>query len=230
MNQAFGSTIGVSQVIPRQLKVVSRERAAKLYEVLPFYMATFLCQLPLESLPQFICGMAIYCMTGLRPGYDHMLTYIGVLMLENFAGIGLGMVLSAWFDNVEQAPQVAPMVVVLFLTFSGFFLNQDSIPSLLAPLKHISFIRYAFQALAVNELKGNDGFDCPKRTAFGPPCFQGDDWLKQLKFEDVSIEHNCMLLFVEICVFNLLAFRILNRKRPRFLKPKASVEARLPGA
>merc|ERR1719401_399616 len=106
-----------------------------------------------------------------------MFTYIGVLMLENFAGIGLGMVLSASFDSVEQAPQVAPMVVVLFLVFSGFLLNQDYIPKLLAPLKHISFIRYAFQALAVNELRGNNGFEC-ERGIFRM-CLQGDDWLKQ---------------------------------------------------
>jgi len=216
MNQAFGSSIGVSQVIPRQLKVVSRERAAKLYEAFPFYLATFICQLPLELLPQLICGTAIYTMTGLRPGLDHMFTYIGVLMLENFAGIGLGMVLSASFNSVEQAPQVAPMVVVLFLMFSGFFLNQDSIPKLLEPLKHISFIRYAFQALVVNELRGNDGFECNNRIV--QKCMQGDDWLKQMSFEDVSIQRNCIILFIEIMVFNLLALRILNLKRPQFLK------------
>jgi len=165
--------------------------------------------------------MAIYMMTGLRPGWDHMFTYIGVLMLENFAGIGLGMVLSASFDSVEQAPQVAPMVVVLFLMFSGFFLNQDSIPKLLTPLKHISFIRYAFQALAVNELRGNDGFQCKERI-YGPKCFQGDDWLEQLKFSDVSIQRNCGILLLEIVIFNILAFRILNQKRPSFMKVRST--------
>jgi len=220
MNQAFGSVIGVSQAIPRQLKVVSRERAAKLYEVLPFYAATFICQLPLELLPQLICGSVIYTLTGLRPGWEHMFTYIGVLMLENFAGIGLGMVLSATFTEVEQAPQVAPMVVVLFLMFSGFFLNQDSIPKLLSPLKHISFVRFAFQALVVNELKGNDGFHCDGPRFGGPPCFQGDDWLKNLKFENVSIETNCGYLALEILIFNFLAFRILNARRPAFMKLK----------
>merc|ERR1739838_702908 len=63
---------------------------------------------------------------------------------------------------------------ILFLMFSGFLLNEDSIPAVFAPLKHISFIRYSFQALAVNELKDNQGFTC-KNKVFGPRCLQGND-------------------------------------------------------
>mmetsp|Transcript_64926 Transcript_64926/g.155084 ORF Transcript_64926/g.155084 Transcript_64926/m.155084 type:complete len:649 (+) Transcript_64926:66-2012(+) len=222
MNQAFGGVIGVSQVIPRQLKVVARERANRLYGALPFYLATFICQLPLELVPQLIFGAIVYTLTGLRPGYQHMLTYVGVLMLENFAGIALGMMLSCSFTSVEQAPQLAPMAVILFLMFSGFLLNQASIPKIYTPLKYISFVRYSFESLAVNELKGNNGFTCPK-TRF-MPCFQGDDYLERLNFGEVSIFRNCCILGVEILVFNILAFLILVGKRPKFMQPVPSAD------
>mmetsp|Transcript_10372 Transcript_10372/g.18583 ORF Transcript_10372/g.18583 Transcript_10372/m.18583 type:complete len:645 (-) Transcript_10372:81-2015(-) len=217
MNQAFGGVIGVSQVIPRQLKVVARERANKLYGALPFYLATFLCQLPLELIPQLIFGAIVYTLTGLRPGWDHMLTYVGVLMLENFAAIGLGMILSCSFTSVEQAPQLAPMAVILFLMFSGFLLNQASIPKIYTPLKYISFVRYSFESLMVNELKGNNGFTCSPSPFV--PCFQGDGWLKNLNFEDVSIMKNCLILGLEIAIFNVLALIILAGKRPKFMQP-----------
>mmetsp|Transcript_11148 Transcript_11148/g.25315 ORF Transcript_11148/g.25315 Transcript_11148/m.25315 type:complete len:643 (-) Transcript_11148:6-1934(-) len=220
MNQAFGGVIGVSQVIPRQLKVVARERSNKLYGALPFYLATFLCQLPLELIPQLIFGAIVYALTGLRPGWDHMLTYIGVLMLENFAAIALGMILSCSFTSVEQAPQLAPMVVILFLMFSGFLLNQDSIPRIYTPLKYISFVRYSFESLMVNEFKGNNGFICPPSPL--RPCFQGDSWLKTLNFQDVSIFYNMSIMGVEIAIFNILALIILSGKRPKFMQPIAS--------
>jgi hypothetical protein len=51
MNQAFGSAIGISKIIPQQLKVVSRERAARMYTPLPYYVSTFLVTLPLELAP-----------------------------------------------------------------------------------------------------------------------------------------------------------------------------------
>ena len=42
--------------------------------------------------------------------------------------------------------QVAPVIVILFLMFAGYFLREDSIPPWLAWIKYASFIRYAFQA------------------------------------------------------------------------------------
>ena len=43
--------------------------------------------------------------------------------------------------------QVAPVIVILFLMFAGYFLREDSIPPWLAWIKYASFIRYAFQAI-----------------------------------------------------------------------------------
>merc|ERR1719356_1615341 len=100
-NQAFGSVIGTAGAIPAQLKVVSRERAAKLYDVLPFYVATCIVQLPLELIPQLLFGLILYAATGLRPGWDHALIYVAVLVAENFAGIALGMFLRASFEDVS---------------------------------------------------------------------------------------------------------------------------------
>ena len=68
MNQAFGSAIGISKIIPQQLKVVSRERAARMYTPLPYYVSTFLVTLPLELIPGVVYGTVIYYMTGLREG------------------------------------------------------------------------------------------------------------------------------------------------------------------
>ena len=230
MNQAFGSSIGISQIIPLQLRVVSRERAARLYHAVPYYAATFTTCLPLELIPQFVYSILIYFLAGLRPGWEHVLTYIGIMMLENFVAIGLGMALSGSFKDVSMASQIAPAVVVLFLMFSGFFLNEDSIPAVLGWLKYISFIRYAFTALCINEFKGAT-FDCTggppagvvgsnvttPAAAGGPPCLTGDQVLDQLNFTSVTIGQNALALIIELVVFHVLALGILIRARPQFL-------------
>ena len=114
-----------SQIIP-QPQVVSLR--ARMYTPLPYFLSTFLVTLPLELLPGIVYGTVIYYMTELREGAQYYLTYLGVMLLENFAGIGLGMCLSASFTNVEMAPQLAPAFVILFLMFSGFFLNENNVP------------------------------------------------------------------------------------------------------
>ena len=214
MNQAFGSAIGISKIIPQQLKVVSRERAARMYTPLPYFLSTFLVTLPLELAPGIIYGTVLYFMTALREGLSHYLVYIGVMLLENFAGIGLGMCLSASFNSVEMAPQLAPAFVILFLMFSGFFLNENNVPVFLIWLRELSFIRYAFQALCVNEFAGAE-FTCdPSATA---TCIDGDEHLERLKFDDVKIWENCLILFGMIVGFNALALAIIYYRQPKYL-------------
>jgi ABC-type multidrug transport system ATPase subunit len=186
MNQAFGAVITCAQIIPRQLAVVNRERAARLYKVLPFYIACFIVSLPVEALPQIASNAVIYYMAGMRGNF---FIFFVTLFLENMTGISLGMVLSACFKNVTMAPQVAPMVVILFLIFSGFLINSGSVPVYFIWLREISFIRYAFRALIVNEFQ-DVTFDCADAAdavgAFveaGPPCVPtGMDVLEQLGF------------------------------------------------
>ena len=214
MNQAFGSAIGISKIIPQQLKVVSRERAARMYTPLPYFLSTFLVTLPLELAPGIIYGTVLYFMTALREGFSHYLVYIGVMLLENFAGIGLGMCLSASFTSVEMAPQLAPAFVILFLMFSGFFLNENNGPVFLIWLREVSFIRYAFQALCVNEFAGAE-FTCdPSATA---TCIDGDEHLDRLKFDDVRIWENCLILLGMIVGFNALALAIIYYRQPKYL-------------
>ena len=82
---------------------------------MPFYAAAFFVNLPLELAPQVGCGAIIYFMTNLRAGVSHFITFVIIMALENFTGIALGMVLSAWLKSVDVVPKVAPLFVVLFL-------------------------------------------------------------------------------------------------------------------
>ena len=198
---------------PAAAQGCQQERAARMYTPLPYYVSTFLVTLPLELIPGVVYGTVIYYMTGLREGLSHYLIFLAVMTLENFAGIGLGMCLSASFTSVEMAPQLAPAFVILFLMFSGFFLNESNVPVWLIWLREISFIRYAFQALCVNEFKGAE-FSCDGSMG---SCVDGDEHLERLKFDDITISGNCGILAGMILGFNLLALGIVYYRQPKYL-------------
>merc|ERR1719265_1294671 len=86
MNQAFGSVIGISDIMPNQLRVVSRERASKMYSSASYFAATFLVTLPLELMPSLVTGTIVYYMTALREDFGAYATYLGVMVLTNFVG------------------------------------------------------------------------------------------------------------------------------------------------
>jgi len=237
MNQAFGSTIGTADIIPKQLLIVSRERASRMYGVAPFYLATWAVTLPLEFFPQILLATIQYFLMGLREGYQHYLVFAGILVLESQCAIAMGMLISALISNVEAAPKVAPAVVVLFLMFSGYFLNDESIPVWLSWIKYLSFIRYAFQALTVNEFRGAT-FDCPpaatttadnisqavnssaSASSYTPSyCLDGDEVLRSLNFDDISIASNAAFLLALIVGFNAIAFwAVMVLRKPTFVR------------
>jgi len=231
MNQAFGAAINISQVIPLQIKVVTRERASNLYAGITYYLATFIVVLPLEMIPQFVYGAILYSMVNLRPGFTYLLTYVGLVLLENMTAIALGMVLSVSFNSVEMAGQLAPAFVIVFLIFSGYFLNEGSIPVWIDWFKYLSFIRYTFQALSVNEFKDQE-FECPtpasstnSSLAMQMPCLDGNQWLEQLGFEEVTVALNCLWNGLILIGFHVLAMIILFFKKPKFLTPKKKKKA-----
>eukprot|EP00937_MAST-01D_sp_MAST-1D-sp2_P003420 g3420.t1 len=117
--------------------------------------------------------------------------------------------------------EVAPAFVVLFLMFSGFLINEESVPVWLSWLQEISFIRYAFKALAINEFRGTT-FDCDGTApaadgAAAPPCLDGDQVLARLNFTS-SIATNCFVLIGTMAAFHATAYAILILRRPKYLK------------
>jgi hypothetical protein len=171
-----------------------------------------------------LTSLLIFYMTNLGGSFW---TFFMVLALENFVGLSLGIMLSACFSNVTMAAQVAPAVVILFLMFSGFLINEDSVPVYFVWLKEISFIRYAFKAVAVNEFQ-DASFDC-NLCPIGPispddDCdlycvTEGQQVLKQLKFDQENIIFTCVMILVAIgVIFNALALLILTLGYPKFLR------------
>merc|ERR1712032_1286810 len=197
-----------------------------LYPVLPFYLSTLVCMVIVESVPQFLNNIAIFPMANL--GGSVRLFFV-IMALENLAGISFGVMLSACFTNVTMAGQIAPAVVILFLIFSGFLINESSIPVYFIWLREISFIRYAFKAIAVNEFEGAE-FDCNlcdveevMRSGNAGDCdlycvTEGEQILRQLKFhQDNMIVTCCIILLVITVVVNVLALIILWARVPKFL-------------
>lgn len=182
-------------------------------------------------MPVLFNALAIYFITNLRNGIDHFFIYAGLLCLEYFVGISLGMLISALIKNVEMAPRVAPAFVILFLMFSGFLLNDESVPVYMAWLKYISFIRYTFQGLTVNEFAGAEfpeGCEAAINGTFpsGPPrCATGDDVLEQLSFEEVEISFVVTMNVIIGFAFHFLAYAILSSREVKYLQLSADKSA-----
>ena len=138
---------------------MSRERSANAYDVFSYFLAKFVCELPLNVLPCVIFGSILYFIVGLNPGPDNFFVFLGALMLEASAAIALGLVVSAAAPTVEAAIDFGPLTLIISLLFGGFFINLQSLPMVAEWLPNISFLRWTFGSLATNEFTG-ETFTC----------------------------------------------------------------------
>lgn len=217
MNLAFGASIGTAQVIPRQLSVVNRERANRLYSIFPFYLTAMFVSIPQEVLPILINNLILFFMTNLSGSFW---LFFAVLLLENMVFVSVGMVLSALLPGVTMASQIAPAVVILFLIFNGNFVNINSVPPYFVWLREISPIKYAFQAAAVNEFENTD-FTCEVTDVV---CIKrGEQVLSQLNFNEEDLILKSIVALIGLCLaFNVIAFVTLLINRPKFLALRES--------
>jgi ABC-type multidrug transport system permease subunit len=74
-----------------------------------------------------------------------------IIFLLSFTAGAIGYFVSSIFSSPETANMVAPIIVMPFILFGGFFANSASYPGWVTWIQYLSPIRYALEALVRNE-------------------------------------------------------------------------------
>lgn len=125
---AFGAMFGALNSFPTERGVVNRERAGKMYHVLPYYLARFICDIPLRVGQGLLFGCIVYWIVGLNPSAAAFFKFVCILIIEGLAAQGLGVAVSAGARNEKVALAIAPAVTVVLILFGGFYVNENTIP------------------------------------------------------------------------------------------------------
>ena len=106
------------------------------------------------------------------------------------------------FDTAENEPcKVCPL---------SAYRSPRSVSALFRPLQELSFIRYAFRGVLVNEFK-DQTYQCDKRADV---CFPtGQAFLEHMDFGDSDITSNALPLLYFFLAMNVLAYVVLLRTR-----------------
>ena len=151
INQAFGGVFSVANTFPLEKKIVDRERTSGAYAVLPYYLAKWLAEFPFAALGPMVFACVSYWIVGFVPEADNFLVFCGVIVMINMTAVSWGMLISSSVNSVEQATGFGPLVIIVFLLFGGFYVNTDNIPVWISWINEISFFKWGFQAMAINE-------------------------------------------------------------------------------
>lgn len=187
--------------------VFMREYGNGYYGLLPYVLSKSMLDIPQGLVSPFVTVSIMYYTLGLKAEWIAYFTTVFTAQLIALVGSSLGLSLGGIFPDFQMAMSLMPAITMPMMIFGGVQINLASIPWYFCWLPYVSPIRWAFSALAQNELRGLIFKDCSP----GVPC-SGDDVLRIFSLDkDPSILQNWLVLATMFGIYTLLSFFFLYR-------------------
>eukprot|EP00054_Salpingoeca_dolichothecata_P027833 m.206300 g.206300 ORF g.206300 m.206300 type:complete len:662 (-) comp26059_c0_seq10:69-2054(-) len=207
INQVFSLMPSLAIFIEQRV-TFSRERAAGMYSTLPYFFAKTIVDLPTLLFFPMVFSAIVYWLTGLQNSAYHFGIFYLTLVLVTNVTSGLFVAFGCISPNLNIAQILAPVTLVLFVLYSGFYINSQSLLPWLDWIAYVSFIKYAWQTLVINEftdltLKCND-------VPAGACIAHGKDELRLLGMENGKIAEDFFILLGMTAGYRILAYLALR--------------------
>jgi ABC-type multidrug transport system ATPase subunit/ABC-type multidrug transport system permease subunit len=178
-----------------------RERANGYYHPSAYFISKAVFDIiPLRVVPPLLMGSIAYYMIGLRHEFTHFLWFLLLTVLFNVVSGGMCLCIGAIAPSVASANLMATLGILGSSLFGGFLLNLGAIPKTLVWLKYLSFWKYAYEALLINELYGLPIIVDPT----GMPSFPADG-----NFLLVELEMDYNRFYIDVIVLTIFAIAFM---------------------
>ncbi|KAK9866000.1 hypothetical protein WJX84_002019 [Apatococcus fuscideae] len=213
INTAMSSLIKTLNVFPTERVVVERERSKRSYAIAPYFVSKLIAESPIGAMFPLLFGSIVYPAAGLHQRASRFLRFMGLLTLESFVSSSLGLAVGAVAPSTEAALAMGPAVILIFVVFGGYYVNDKSVPRALQWIPRTSFIKHGFSGLCANELRGLT-FDKDDKADVN--ISSGQQALQRVGFGDASPGGSARAMG-RILLFNYwVTYCILKSKRPKF--------------
>ena len=198
---AFNELTASIAVFLSHSNVYNRERKNGLYHPFSYWVAKQFALLPYQLLFPGIWIFIIYWISGLQTEWYKFAIFFGILELVAFFCNSIGLILGTVFPP-SISTVCGPLIVVLSSVVSGFVKNLDNMSPFFYGVSHISFARWAFEALIINEFTGLS-LTCDSNELVGNdvcPYTNGDDVIDSFSFAELEM-YQYMLIILAPTLF-----------------------------
>lgn len=211
-NASFSNLFAIVNSFPHELPIFLREYGTGLYRTDTYFLAKNLAEFPTFVLLPFLMITVDYWMIGLYSDWKNYLIASAIIIFVSNVAVSFGMIMSTLAGDVNIALAIAPPIMIPFMMFGGFFLNNDSVPDYFIWLKYLSWFKYSNELLVVNQWENVDHIGCNRNTtASGAGCAfsTGADVLDYMGFSAENTWLNIGLMFALMFGFRILSFIFL---------------------
>uniref|UniRef100_T1JB20 Protein white n=1 Tax=Strigamia maritima TaxID=126957 RepID=T1JB20_STRMM len=214
VSSTFQNLFAVINVLSSELPIFLREHWSGLYRSDVYFFSKTLAEAPIFIVMPFLLSAISYWLIGFYPDAIKFIIASIINILVANAATSFGYLISAVSSTTTMALSVGPPAVLPLLLFGGFFLNKRSVPWYLNWLQYISWFKYAFEALAINQWKDVKHIECNVNNITCPKSglviLQTFDFFPNFLFwpenSDIEFVPNIICLVALIVLIRLAAF------------------------
>lgn len=220
-------------VFSTERTLLKRERAKKMYRVLSYFLAKTVSDLTNNVLLPVFYTMVVYWMANLRPSVTAFCKFSLTYYLIFSTAQSMGLAISIAIPRIQLALVLAPPVTLFFSIMGGFYIPLDNMHPGIAWATWLSFCRYGYAALLINEYAGrtipcSDEYDeqgntssvselVAARTGSVDSCpVAGEDVLEAMGIRGTAVENfwfNIGMLIILQMSFRGVSYWLLRKSK-----------------
>ena len=185
VNILFGAAMPGLTTFGPERAVFLMEQSSEMYHPSLYVIAKFTAELPSQLGFVTVFACVVYFMVDLYRDAGTFFVFYCILQLLGLCVYRFGVMAYAIFPTAEAALIFAPLIIMPLMIVGGLFANTARLDPYWVWLNYISFPRYAYLALVVNQFRAVDTL-CPNSPVAGTGCTYrtGNDYLKYVGFEN----------------------------------------------
>lgn len=214
INQGIFAALMIINSFPSERAITLRERAAGSYYVSAYFLAKSAVEIiPLIIFPS-IFAVIVYFLVGFQHVASKFFLFLFFIILTNFASTSMALAISAICRTTTLAVTVLPLALEVCRLFGAFFLAPINLPRGFVWLDALSYVKWAYVGISLNELSGLELYCKDDQLKNGAcPITSGEQTIASLGLNKFTIGECIGVLFALIVGFRVIAFLAL-----RFIK------------
>eukprot|EP01039_Chlorochromonas_danica_P004846 gene4846-5314_t len=174
-----------------------RERAASAYCTFAYWLTNVIVVLPFSAINVTCYSIILYCLTGLRKEWSAFFCFLYIVLVTDWIGCMVCQMVSYVSASAEIAMSFFPVALFFAMAFEGFIVYLPQFPKWLQWADNLSYMRFSFQAVVVNEFSGNS--ELPLEEIY----------LSNLGFQELDAWQCGAILWAFVVIHTVLSYLLL---------------------
>lgn len=211
INQGTFGALTVINSFPNERALSLRERAAGAYYSSAYFLAKTASDTLTQIINPIIFTITVYFLVGFQAVASKFFIFLLFMILCNFSACSLALLVSAVCKTTDLSVTVLPMVLEICRLFGGFFLSPANLPNYFSWLDALSYVKYTYVGIALNELSGLTltCADSERKNVSGTmtcPTPDGQATVNALGLDYITLEDCIGILISYIFICRLFAY------------------------